>query len=58
MTLKMAHRVPLRVLWCVVVFSGTLEWSFVFQSQIGGDPSGGLEVSYVGLGILVRVFEV
>ena len=56
MTLKMARRVLLRVLWCVEVFSGKLEWSFVFKSQIGGDPSGGLGSSYVGLGILVGDF--
>ena len=55
MTLKIAHRGVMRVLWCDAVFSGTLEWSFVFQ-DIQWESSNGLEVSHVGLGIHVGEF--
>tara|TARA_B100002051_G_C16155710_1_gene355676 strand:+ start:315 stop:482 length:168 start_codon:yes stop_codon:yes gene_type:complete len=55
MTLKMAHRVLLRVLWCDVVFPGKLEW-LLFSEDAWGDPPGDLKSSYVGFGILVRVF--
>ena len=55
MTLKMAYRVLLRVLWCDVVFPGKLE-RLLFSEDAWGEPSGGLGSSYVGLGILVGVF--
>ena len=52
MTLEMAHRVILRVLWSVEVFSGNLS-GLLFSEDAWGGPSGGPESSYVGLGILV-----
>ena len=55
MTLKTAHRVVLRVLWCDEVLSGNLS-GLLFAEDAWGDPSGGLGSSYVGLGILVGDF--
>ena len=55
MTLKMAHRVLLRVLWSDEVFSGNLS-GLLSAEDAPGEPYGGLGSSYVGLGILVGEF--